>query len=317
MNATQPSSSDYQVNIALLCYNHGAFIQRALDSVLSQKTNFHYLVIAGDDGSTDQTPEILRAYQKKYPEKIRLLLAEQNQGVFYNIHKILQACTAPYIAFLEGDDYWTYPHKLQTQINFLEQNADYQGCFHDTQIEIQNPEEIKHYNSDFRYYSQIHRYRPDVHPWDLIERTVIPTSSLVFRNSNWADQINIFQGISLSLSWAIECLLIKKDPFQGGKFRYFNEIWSAYNNHPAGITKQRDELEFKKSIKSILKRLLHDSFYRHLKNHIYASLMKEETYYYFNAKSQREKRQSIFRFLCFGLLYLFYQAKTLFKLSRQ
>lgn len=316
MNSIQ-KVSDYQINIALLTYNHAAYIQRALDSILSQKTDFPFLIIVGDDGSTDGTQAILKSYAQKFPNQIQLLLAEQNQGVFQNIYKILQACTAPYIALLEGDDYWTYPHKLQTQVDFLNQHPDYQGCFHDTVIEIKDPQKINHYNSDFRYYSQIHRYRKELHPWDLVERTIIPTSSLVFRNRNWADRLLIFRDISLSLSWALECLFIKKAPDQPGKFRYFNEVWSTYNNHPEGLTKRSIPINFKKSTKAILKRLLKDPYYRHLKNHIYYSLLKEELYYFFSASNKKQKRRSIPRFIHFGILYLFYQTKTLIKLSRQ
>ncbi len=307
-----------KLNIALLTYNHAEFIERALNSVLNQKTNFPFLIIVGDDGSTDGTQDILKSYLKKYPDQIKLLLSPKNFGVFHNIHKLLKACTAPYIAILEGDDYWSYPNKLQAQVDFLVHHPNYQGCFHDTLIEVENNElnlKTNQYFSGFRYYSQFNQYNTDFHPWDLITRTIIPTSALVFVNNNWSEQILKFKDISLSLSWAFELLLLKKDTYNPGKFRYINEVWSTYTNHSNGITKQKDTSSFIKTNKKILKRLLKDPYYRNLKDYIYFALMEEERYTYFQTSIKRKPWLTILQFIRYSLLYTFYRALSFIKLT--
>ena len=116
------------VSIHMITYQHAAFIKEALDSVLMQKVQFPYEICLGEDGSTDGTREICLEYARKYPDKIRLFLrnrANPARSYFkapymFNAASTFNACRGKYIAFLEGDDYWTHPHKLQLQVDQLE-----------------------------------------------------------------------------------------------------------------------------------------------------------------------------------------------------
>ena len=120
------------VSIDCLAYNHGPFIRETLEGFLSQKTNFKFEVLVHDDASTDNTAEIIKGYEKKYPELIKPIYQKENQysqGV--SISKSIQCSRAKgkYFAMCEGDDYWTDPHKLQKQVDFLENNPEY-GLVH-------------------------------------------------------------------------------------------------------------------------------------------------------------------------------------------
>jgi glycosyltransferase involved in cell wall biosynthesis len=84
----------------------------------------------GDDCSTDGTLEILNAYKRKFPDLITVLTSKENTGPLLNEYKVLSAAKGTYIAYCEGDDYWTDPHKLRKQVDFLEANTDYSVCFH-------------------------------------------------------------------------------------------------------------------------------------------------------------------------------------------
>lgn len=118
------------VSVCMITYNHEPYIAQAIESVAQQKTNFPFELIIGEDCSTDHTREICNKYQEKYPQLIRLHLHEQNVGVMRNFNTSLNACNGKYVALLEGDDYWTDPHKLQKQVDFLEEHPEYIGCAH-------------------------------------------------------------------------------------------------------------------------------------------------------------------------------------------
>lgn len=117
------------VSIKMITYNHEPYIAQAIEGVLMQKTTFKFELVIGEDCSTDLTRKICEDYAKKYPEIIKLLPSEQNLGMIKNGLRTLQACEGKYIAFCEGDDYWTDPLKLQKQVDFLEANDDY-GLVH-------------------------------------------------------------------------------------------------------------------------------------------------------------------------------------------
>lgn len=113
-----------KLSIATISFNQAEFVGKALDSVLMQKTSFEYEIIIGDDCSTDGTTEIIREYSRRWPEKIKPVFREKNIGMQKNGIQTLGRCRGEYLAFLEGDDYWTDPNKIQTQVNYLDSHPD-------------------------------------------------------------------------------------------------------------------------------------------------------------------------------------------------
>lgn len=122
------------VSVAMTAYNHGKYIKQAIDSVLHQQTDFKYELVVGDDASPDNTQEIIKELYKKHPDKLKPILREKNIGAIKNIVDIVSHCNGKYVAFLEGDDFWTDPNKLQKQVDFLEKNPDYVACFHKNKV---------------------------------------------------------------------------------------------------------------------------------------------------------------------------------------
>jgi glycosyltransferase involved in cell wall biosynthesis len=124
------------VSVSISAYNHAAFIAQTLESVLMQQTDFAYEIIVGDDGSADSTAQILRDYQARYPDRIRLLLHEKNLGGGGKLNALSTDAIAlgKYITPVDGDDYWTDPHKLQKQVDFLETHPECSVCFHNARI---------------------------------------------------------------------------------------------------------------------------------------------------------------------------------------
>lgn len=115
------------VSIACLAYNHEKYIEDAIEGFLMQNTTFPIEILIHDDASDDNTAQIIRKYEKKYPELIKPIYQTENQYSQGNKPARINRGRAKgkYIALCEGDDYWTDPLKLQKQIEFLENNESY------------------------------------------------------------------------------------------------------------------------------------------------------------------------------------------------
>lgn len=119
-----------QVLVSICCaaYNHSAYIRQCIEGFVMQKTNFRYEVLIHDDASTDGTQDIIREYERKFPEMIKPIYQKENQyckGGKISLRFNIPRAKGKYIAFCEGDDYWIDPLKLQKQVDFLEEHEDY------------------------------------------------------------------------------------------------------------------------------------------------------------------------------------------------
>ncbi len=132
--AEQTTCDQPTVSVAVITYNHEPFIAQAIESVLMQETAFVVELVIGEDCSTDGTRRIVQAYAGKYPNVIRALLPEKNLGMAKNYEAVRLACRGKYIAWLEGDDYWRTPQKLQKQVALMESNPHYSMCGTRTQF---------------------------------------------------------------------------------------------------------------------------------------------------------------------------------------
>ena len=217
------------VSIAMLAFNHEKYIVDAIESVLMQRTSYTYKIIIAEDFSTDNTREIVLDYQKKYPKKIKLILQDKNVGANQNNVDLLTNLEGIYIAALEGDDYWTDPLKLQKQIDFLENNLEYNLVGHhatDSNSKLIGKHEKDSFSFEDIYYRTL----------------IIPTASLVFRNNivfeDWITKV--YGGDK-----AIIFLNAKK-----GKLKILPFLGSFYRLHSGGIEQlYKDDL--RKSVRNI------------------------------------------------------------------
>ncbi len=177
---TQP-----KVSVFMITYNHEKYISEAIEGILMQRTNFDYDIVIGEDCSTDNTRNIILDYQKKYPGKFKLLLHDTNIGANANQKAVLNNCSGKYIAFCEGDDYWTDPLKLQKQIDLMESYPSHNLSFHPV---IYADKKIV-MNKYFEEVTQI--------PVDSIIKSnggFVPTASMVIKKNAMNDYIK-FQEI--------------------------------------------------------------------------------------------------------------------------
>ena len=213
-------NSKLMVSVWITAYNHKEYIAKALDSVLMQETDFEYEIVIGEDCSTDGTREILIAYQKKYPEKIKLLLHEENLGQMKNSIATWQACQGIYVAMLDSDDYWGDPLKLQKQVDFLETHSEFAISYHDSNLVDDKGDILSH----------TCHYRKDYSQDELISGiATMPTSATMLRNM----QI-VFPDFFVT-SYQPDTILVHYAGLSG-KAKFQDNIEnSAYRIHTCGI----------------------------------------------------------------------------------
>ena len=211
------------LSVCLLTYNHNKFIRQAIDGILMQKVNFTWELIIADDFSTDGTREIVIEYKQKYPDFIKLILQEKNVGAIQNFLDLLITPKFKYIAFLEGDDYWIDPLKLQKQVDFLEENPDYSLCFHDAIILWEDKSQPPKY-----FCSKDQKETPGIE--DVINNWFIPSASMVFRKKHLMPLPDWFKNI-YNEDWALHMILANKK-----KIYYINEIMSIYRKNEGAFS---------------------------------------------------------------------------------
>ncbi len=118
------------VSVHMITYNHESYIRQAIEGVMMQQTDFEFELVIGEDCSQDKTREICFEYQKRYPDKIRVLWWHENVSQLGgNGGRVTARCRGEFIAFCEGDDYWTDPLKLQKQVDVMRQHPEVGLCF--------------------------------------------------------------------------------------------------------------------------------------------------------------------------------------------
>ena len=121
------------VSVIVLTYNQENYIRQCVDSVLSQKTEFPFEVILGEDMGTDSTREICKEYAAK-DNRIILPDREKNLGVTMNWVRCVQQARGKYVMSVGGDDFWHNPEKIQIQVEFMEKHPDCVICHTDKDI---------------------------------------------------------------------------------------------------------------------------------------------------------------------------------------
>lgn len=167
---------DYKVLTITYTYNQEKYIEDTLKGIIMQKTDFPYVALVLDDCSTDSTPDIIRRYEKQYPDLIKGIYQEENH---FSQGKQQEEYIQPwrkhvvYQAFCEGDDYWTDPYKLQKQVDFMDSHPDCVLSFHNA---------IEHWEDGSRedkLFSNIENR--EYTGTELFRNWIVPTASVMCR----------------------------------------------------------------------------------------------------------------------------------------
>jgi len=233
------------VSICCITYNHEKYIREAIEGFLMQKTNFDYEIIIANDCSPDNTDAIVQEYIHHHPKGklIKYFKHEQNLGMMPNFIFALKQCTGKYIALCEGDDYWTDPLKLQKQVDFMEANKEYSGCFHNANVVDSNGKQIR------VFHSEVLKSSYDFEA--MIQGLFVPTASLMFRNDKGIVESikSLVQGLS-SGDRLLLALIASK-----GLIGYLDQNMCAYRKHVGGISSWGPRLTIFKSNVILFKKL--------------------------------------------------------------
>ena len=221
--------SEPEVSILCITYNQSKYIRKTLEGFLDQETDFPFEIIIHDDASTDGTQEILREYEKRYPNIIKVIYEKENnfmnaalQGGYFR--GLLESfASGKYIATCEGDDFWIEKKKLQVQYDFLESHPDYVCCGHAAVVVDESGKQ------NGKGYIGCGKVPVDLNVHMVLNDLLIQTATLFYRKGLSEDYVtNWFIPAPIGdIPWLI--YLIEK-----GKVYYFPEVMSAYRSCSVG-----------------------------------------------------------------------------------
>ncbi len=122
MNKSNTTGEDIFVSVVVITYNQEKSLPVTLDSILSQKAPFPIEIIVGEDASKDGTRALLEQYAERNPDVIKPIFHTTNQGILKNFISAVSQAKGKYLAFCDGDDFWTDENKLAKQVEILENN---------------------------------------------------------------------------------------------------------------------------------------------------------------------------------------------------
>ena len=244
------------VSVCLITYNHGKYIRQAIDSILMQEVNFPWEIIIADDASSDQTQKIIREYHQKYPDLIKPNLRKNNIGAGSNFIELIGSAKGKFIAYLEGDDYWTDPFKLQKQVGFLEGNPSFSLVAGGYTCKRENTEEDV-LIGDSSLFNQINEYGFEFELDVFNKMWVFKTLTIVFRNNldfvKLTTKYNYFRDAHLFYH------ILKN-----GKGFYFQKVFGVYNIHEGGVHSLIGEIQQAKIAYKVYREL----YFNNDKDHI-------------------------------------------------
>jgi hypothetical protein len=232
------AAPDPLASVVLRTYEHEPFIAQAIESVLIQRAPFPFELVIGEDCSSDGTREIVRTYAERHPDVVRAVLPERNVGHGQILRQALEATRGRFIAYLDGDDYWTSAAKLRRQVEFLEADPGCPSCFHDVSL----------------VYDTAGLPSGSVSPGfaesrfslaDIVAECFVPAPAMVFRREI-AEALPDWSYDSAWIDWLIHIRAAERGPLG-----YIAEPLAAYRVHDGGmfsgldrVTQLEEDLRF-------------------------------------------------------------------------
>jgi glycosyltransferase involved in cell wall biosynthesis len=266
------------ITVLMPAYNAERYIGEAIDSVLGQTyANFEFVIV--NDGSTDNTLTIINGYTD---ERI-IVINQPNQGVAAALNTGLKYANAPYIARFDADDV-CYPRRLETQLQFLQNNPDYILVGSDVEYILENGDFLFNFKCIAHTHEQIVKklyfYCPFVHPAVMYKRESICNAGGYPANAHnfedyllWTKLANAGKLFNLSeplIKYRLNSTSVTIDEkWRGKRFRYLKRkavkrglITQTESDEILAIIKTQDVRQIRESAYHALcgKKLLTDNY---------------------------------------------------------
>ncbi|WP_316802141.1 glycosyltransferase family 2 protein [Pedobacter nototheniae] len=205
------------ISVVMITYGHENYIEEAIKGVFNQQTNFDVELIIANDCSPDNTDAIITEIIKEAPANIKVnyISHRVNIGMMSNSMDAFSLARGKYIAFCEGDDYWTNSLKLQKQIDFLEKNEDFSLSCHNALTIYEDVTKKSHPFNKLKKSLELE-------PTHIVNDWVVPTASMVFR-MNIIRNLPVWFTDIYSGDYTLALLNMNK-----GRIHFDEEIMSVY-----------------------------------------------------------------------------------------
>jgi glycosyltransferase involved in cell wall biosynthesis len=241
-----PLAAAPKVSVAITTYNIAKWLPRTLDSVLEQRTDFPFEIVISDDCSKDASVEIAHSYRERHPDLIRVIARPKNVGIQRNYYGLFGECRGKFIAWLDGDDYWTDPQKLAIQAATLESDPSINLCLHF--VRVVTPD------------GQVRDQKVPGVPAgeyglaDLLRQNIVPSCSAMFRRELYTQLPDWYFDMAPLSDWPLWLLAARS-----GKVVLIDRTMADYMRTPGGAFGAQDalycfnrETKFYEHVESIL-----------------------------------------------------------------
>ena len=213
------------ISVLMPCYHAASTLEEALDS-LDRQILRDFEIVAVDDGSTDDTLQLLQGRAKRDP-RLRVI-AQEHAGIIAALNAGLAACHAPYIARMDTDDY-SYPERLALQVAYLNTHPEIAvvGCL----VEGFPSQDVRQGFSIYIQWLNSLTSDADIRREIFIE-SPFAHPSVIFRR-DWVDKVGGYQ----EQGWAEDYDLWLRLHQGGARFAKIDQVLLGWREHPQRLTR--------------------------------------------------------------------------------
>jgi glycosyltransferase involved in cell wall biosynthesis len=221
-------------------YNYGTYIRECLDSILNQ-TFKNLEIIVYDDGSTDDSPQIIRDYEKRYPGVVIGIFSPVRRGVAQARHEAILKAKSGFITTLDSDDYYYHNQKLEKEMELISFHKKTTGK---DIIAYSNFALVQEDKSLIRFQGNLGNIKEGKILNDIITRSCMIPRDFIVKKEAYFEVGGFDSRFTIYEDWDLKIRLAKKYEF------YYTGInGTAYRRHGTGLS----SLPIKNNIKWLKK----------------------------------------------------------------
>ena len=293
------------ISVYITSFNKGKYLRQAITSVLNQSLQPEEIIIV-DDGSNDNSREIIKGFASRYPEIIKPIINENNYGIAKTRNIAISHCKGELITFVDGDDYF-FPSKLESELKII-RNGNY-GCVYSNHVFV---DEFSNENGCFAD-KEDHPVEGDLFI-ENFTRSFHVNSGSNFHNEmfykNNAIKIGLYdENIQIWEDWDFRIRMSKKF-----RYGYCPEVNSAYRRLPTGLHNSSINLHYHEQIKIYNKnKLLIQDLKQQQQSHIHNRVYSKIKYLFIQIMEKSRQDKYFFRtiYYCIHFIVTFRTRKSI------